>query len=55
MVALTVWKFDTVDGAGEVLSKLESLSKQQLITIEDAASARRASILFLKSDLRTAI
>jgi uncharacterized membrane protein len=37
MAALTVWKFDTVEGAGEVLSKLESLSKQQLITIEDAA------------------
>ena len=37
MAALTVWKFETVDGAGQVLSKLESLSKQQLITIEDAA------------------
>jgi uncharacterized membrane protein len=37
MAALTVWKFDTVDGAGQVLAKLESLSKQQLITIEDAA------------------
>jgi uncharacterized membrane protein len=37
MAALTVWKFETVDGAGEALSKLESLSKQQLITIEDAA------------------
>ena len=37
MAALTVWKFDTVEGAGEALSKLESLSKQQLVTIEDAA------------------
>jgi uncharacterized membrane protein len=37
MAALTVWKFDTVEGAGAALSKLESLSKQQLITIEDAA------------------
>ena len=37
MAALTVWKFDTVEGAGQALSKLESLSKQQLITIEDAA------------------
>ena len=37
MAALTVWKFETVEGAGQALSKLESLSKQQLITIEDAA------------------
>ena len=37
MAALTVWKFGTVDGAGTALKKLESLSKQQLITIEDAA------------------
>ena len=37
MAALTVWKFDTLEGAGQALSKLESLSKQQLITIEDAA------------------
>jgi uncharacterized membrane protein len=37
MAALTVWKFDTVDGAGQALKKLEALSKQQLVTIEDAA------------------
>jgi uncharacterized membrane protein len=37
MSALTVWKFETVEGAGAALSKLEDLSKQQLITIEDAA------------------
>ena len=37
MSALTVWKFETVEGAGAALSKLESLSKQQLITIEDSA------------------
>ena len=37
MAALTVWKFDTVDGAGQALKKLEDLSKQQLVTIEDAA------------------
>ena len=36
MAALTVWKFDTVEGAGAALKKLESLSKQQLLTIEDA-------------------
>jgi uncharacterized membrane protein len=37
VAALTVWKFDTVDGAGAALKKLEDLSKQQLLTIEDAA------------------
>ena len=37
MEALTVWKFDTVEGAGEALTKLESLSKQQLVAIEDSA------------------
>ena len=37
MASLTVWKFDTVEGAGAALKKLESLSKQQLLTIEDAA------------------
>ena len=37
MAALTVWKFDTVEGAGEAATKLENLSKQQLVTIEDAA------------------
>ena len=37
MAALTVWKFDTVEGAGQALKKLQSLSKQQLVTIEDAA------------------
>ena len=37
MAALTAWKFETVDGAGQALKKLQSLSKQQLVTIEDAA------------------
>lgn len=37
MAALTVWKFDTVEGAGAAAKKLEGLSKQQLLTIEDAA------------------
>jgi uncharacterized membrane protein len=37
MSALTVWKFDTVDGAGQALKKLEDLSKQQLVTVEDAS------------------
>jgi uncharacterized membrane protein len=37
MTSLTVWKFNTPEGADQALDKLESLSKQQLITIEDAA------------------
>ena len=37
MTALTVWKFDTATGAKEALGKLESLQKQQLIDIQDAA------------------
>ena len=38
MASLTVWKFDTAGGAQEALDKLTNLSKQQLITIEDAAT-----------------
>jgi uncharacterized membrane protein len=37
MASLTVWKFETADGAAQALAKLESLSKQQLITVQDAA------------------
>lgn len=37
MSALTVWKFNTVDGAEKALVKLENLQKQQIIQILDAA------------------
>lgn len=37
MATLTVWKFDTAEGAQEALNKLVDLSKQQLITFVDAA------------------
>ena len=37
MASLTVWKFETASGAAEALAKMESLSKQQLITVQDAA------------------
>ena len=37
MATLSALKFDTVDGAGNALTTLESLSKQQLIEVEDAA------------------
>jgi uncharacterized membrane protein len=37
MASLTVWKFDTPDGADQALEKVQSLSKQQLIAVQDAA------------------
>ncbi len=37
MAALTVWKFETPDGAQAALDKLRDLSKQQLIQVQDAA------------------
>ena len=37
MATLTVWKFDTAEGAQAALDKLIDLSKQQLIQVQDAA------------------
>ncbi len=37
MATLSVLKFDTPEGAGQMLQTLESLQKQQLITVQDAA------------------
>lgn len=37
MTSLTVWKFNTPEGADQALTKLESLSKQELVAIDDAA------------------
>ncbi|MCP3822637.1 DUF1269 domain-containing protein [Streptomyces sp. A3M-1-3] len=37
MATLTVWKFDSADAAAQVESVLQSLQKQQVITILDAA------------------
>ncbi|OLT21105.1 hypothetical protein BJF78_08545 [Pseudonocardia sp. CNS-139] len=37
MATLTVWKFDTADGARAALDTLERLQKQELIRVEDAA------------------
>ncbi len=37
MSTLTVWKFNTADGADKALKKLEELQKQQLIQVLDAA------------------
>ncbi len=37
MTALTVWKFETPDGAQQALDKIVALSKQHLIEVGDAA------------------
>jgi uncharacterized membrane protein len=37
MATLTVWKFDTVDGADNALSKLQDLERQELIEVVDGA------------------
>jgi uncharacterized membrane protein len=37
MATLTVWKFDTADGADTALNTLEGLQKQQLIQVVDGA------------------
>jgi uncharacterized membrane protein len=37
MATLTVWKFNTADGADRVMLKLADLQEQQLIEIQDAA------------------
>lgn len=37
MATLTVWKFDTHDGADKAEAVLERLAKQELINVEDAA------------------
>ena len=38
MATLTVWKFRTPSGADDAVATLESLQKQELITVHDAAS-----------------
>src|SRR5512143_1257626 len=37
MATLSVWEFDTADGADRALGKLRELSKQELIQVQDAA------------------
>mgnify|MGYP003573770778 CR=1 FL=1 len=38
MASLTVLKFETPEGAGQMLDKMVSLQKQQLIKLQDAAT-----------------
>ncbi|GGU34408.1 DUF1269 domain-containing protein [Nocardioides albus] len=40
MATLTVWKYDTTDGAEEAVKNLEELVQQDLIVLEDAATVR---------------
>lgn len=37
MSTLTVWKFNSADGAETALTKLEGLQKQEIISVLDAA------------------
>ncbi len=37
MATMTVWKFDDAEGADKALTTLESLQKQELIKVHDAA------------------
>ena len=37
MATLTVWRFDTVDGADKALATLQRLQKEELIRVADAA------------------
>ena len=38
MATLTVWKFEDAEGAEKAVATLEGLAKQQLITVQDAAT-----------------
>jgi len=38
MSTLSVWRFDTPGGAEKAVETLAALSKQQLITVNDAAT-----------------
>ena len=38
MATLTVWKFENPEGAEKAVATLEGLAKQQLITVQDAAT-----------------
>ena len=38
MATLTVWKFNDAEAADKAVSTLEGLAKQQLITVQDAAT-----------------
>jgi uncharacterized membrane protein len=38
MSTLTVWRFPSTDGATDAVTRLEQLARQQLITVQDAAT-----------------
>lgn len=43
MATLTVWKFATPEGADDAIETLESLQKEQLVTVHDAATVSWAT------------
>lgn len=55
MATLSVWKFDSVDGAVAAIPALRRLSEQQSVTLQDTAlitwpqDARKPSITYLES------
>ena len=51
MTTLTVWKFETPQGAQEALNKLIELSKQHLIQINDAATVAWAAVSYTHLDV----
>jgi uncharacterized membrane protein len=57
MGTLTVWRFDTAEGADEATRVLSDLSAQHLITIIDAATGSRPELIFtnLSDEQETAL
>jgi hypothetical protein len=53
VATLTVWKFDTYDGADHAEAILERLAQQELITIQDAASPPKTKLGSTSSSPRT--
>jgi uncharacterized membrane protein len=43
MSTLSVWRFDTPDGAENVVATLKELDQQRLITVHDAATVSWAA------------
>ena len=40
---LTVWKFDTAEGADQAVTTLEGLARQNIVTLHDAATVSWAA------------
>jgi uncharacterized membrane protein len=46
MATLTVWRFDSPEGADAAVETLRSLEKQELITVHDAATVDKVHDAF---------